>query len=142
MLKRMRDLWVGDQRGAVTAEVAIVLPILMLTMFAGFEFSRLHVVRHSADIAAYDASRHVIVPGATANEAIAKANAILSIVGVKNATVTVNPNPMGVDTEEVTVTVSIPLGDNGWIMPGLTYGKTVERSATLRTERQMPPQQP
>lgn len=127
--------------GAVTAEAAIVLPTMLLVIFAGFEFARLQIVRHSADIAAYEASREVIVPGATESEGRAVANEILALVGVRNASVTVDPSTLDESVEEVSVTVNIPLAENGWILPYLSAGKSINTTATLRTERTKPLQQ-
>ena len=49
--------------GATTVEFAACLVILMMMLFGGFEFSRISIVRHSVDNAAYEAARHIIVPG-------------------------------------------------------------------------------
>ena len=51
----------------------------------------MNVLRHTADNAAYEAARYAMVPGATAAEAKAKANALLKIIGTRNAVVTVSP---------------------------------------------------
>ena len=57
---------VSSRAGATAVEFAIVAPIFFLIMLASFEFSRLNVIRHTADNAAYEAARHAMVPGATA----------------------------------------------------------------------------
>ena len=70
----------SKRAGAVTAEFAITAPIFFLFLLAAFEFGWLNVIRHTADNAAYEAARTVIVPGATVADARAKANRILGIV--------------------------------------------------------------
>lgn len=100
-----------------------------------FEFTRLNVLRHTADNAAYEAARTAMVPGATAGEAIAEANRVLSIIGARSVTVTVTPSVITTDTDAVTVAIDIPLDQNGWVAPKFTAGDTLHSESTLRTER-------
>ena len=115
-------------------EFAIVAPIFFLFIMGAFEFARLNVIRHTADNAAYEAARHAMVPGATAAEAIAKANQILNIVGTRGAQVTVSPSTLGPNVEEITVSIDIPMNLNGWVTPAFTAGKMLHASSTLKTE--------
>lgn len=124
-----------QRRGATAVEFAIVAPVFFILLLTSIEFSRLNVIRHSADEAAYEGARTAMVPGATAAEAIAAANEILDIIGAKDANVEIDPPVIDEDTNEVTVTISIPLNSNGWILPRFTRNRTLERDATLRTER-------
>jgi Flp pilus assembly protein TadG len=126
----------GDQRrGATAVEFALTAPIFFLFLLAAFEFGWLNVIRHTADNAAYEAARHAMVPGATAAEARTKANRLLRIIGTRGARVTVTPNALTPDTEEVTVAIDIPMRRNGLIVPRFTKRTTISTSATLRTER-------
>ncbi len=124
-----------DRRGAVLVEFAIIAPVFFLIIMALFEFSWLNVVRHTADNAAYEASRAAMVPGATAAEAITEANRILSVIGVRGATVTVNPAVLDDSAAQVTVSVSIPISQNSLIIPTFTGGMNLQSQSTLRTER-------
>ncbi len=121
--------------GATAVEFAIVAPIFFLLMMASFEFSRMNVIRHTADNAAYEAARHAMVPGATAAEAIAKANSILNTVGTRGARVTINPTTLGPEVDTINVQIDVPLNQNGWIVPKFTSGRTLTAQSTLRTER-------
>jgi Flp pilus assembly protein TadG len=123
------------RRGATAVEFAIVAPVFFLLLMASFEFSRLNVIRHTADNAAYEAARHAMVPGATAAEAVDKANSILAVVGTRGAKVTINPTALGPDVDSINVRVDVPLGQNGWIVPRFTKSKTLTAQSTLRTER-------
>lgn len=123
------------RRGATTVEFAIVAPIFFLLMLASFEFSRLNVIRHTADNAAYEAARHAMVPGATASEAVTKANTILRTIGARGARVTINPRTLGPDVDTVSVRVDVPLDQNGWVVPRFTSGSTLTAESVLRTER-------
>lgn len=121
--------------GATAVEFAIVAPIFFLIMLAAFEFSRLNVIRHTADNAAYEAARHAMVPGATASEAVSCAESILGAVGARGASVTITPATLGPEADEINVRVDVPLSQNGWIVPKFTSGKTLSAQSTLRTER-------
>jgi Flp pilus assembly protein TadG len=123
------------RRGATTVEFAIVAPIFFLLMLASFEFSRLNVIRHTADNAAYEAARHAMVPGATASEAVTKANTILRTIGARGARITINPTTLGPDVDTVRVRVDVPLDQNGWVVPRFTSGSTLTAESMLRTER-------
>ena len=125
----------NSRRGAAAVEFAIVAPIFFLVMLASFEFSRLNVIRHTADNAAYEAARHAMVPGATASEAVARADSILRTVGARGARVNINPTNLGPEVDTINVRVDVPLNQNGWVIPNFTRGKTVTALCTLKTER-------
>jgi len=116
-------------------EFALVAPVFFLLLFVSFEFSRLNVIRHTADNAAYEAARFAMVPGATAAEAIATANRVLDIIGTRGAVVTVNPATLGPDTEQITVTVDVPISQNGWVAPRFTGSAVMRSQSTLKAER-------
>lgn len=124
-----------SRRGATTVEFAIVAPIFFLLLLSSFEFSRLNVIRHTADNAAYEAARIGMVPGATAAEAVNEANRLLNIVGANGARVTVNPAVLTPDTRQITVTVDVPMDQNGWVTPKFTSGRTMRAESTLKAER-------
>ena len=121
--------------GATTVEFALVAPAFFLVIMSMFEFTRLNVLRHTADNAAYEAARVAIVPGATVAQARTEANRLLTVVGARGAQVNFNPTTITPQTDSVTVSVSIPLDSNGWIIPRFTRGKSLSASATMRTER-------
>jgi Flp pilus assembly protein TadG len=124
-----------QRRGATAVEFALTAPIFFLFLLAAFEFGWLNVIRHTADNAAYEAARTVIVPGATAAEARTKANRLLRIIGTRGAQVTVTPDPVTTSTEEVTVAITIPMRRNGLVVPRFTKNKSIRASSTMRTER-------
>lgn len=123
------------RRGVTTVEFALVLPVFLALLFGLIEFVRLSNLRHAADNAAYEAARHVIVPGAKASEAVAQANDLLARGGVRGATIRVTPSVISEATTSVTVDVSVPLAGNSWLPSKLTRHRTLARQATLRTER-------
>lgn len=125
----------STRRGATVVEFALTAPVFFLFLLAAFEFGWFNVMRHTADNAAYEAARHAMVPGATAAEARDKANSILSIVGTRGANVRVTPSFVTPETDEITVTIDVPMDQNALILPRFTRGNTVRASSTLRTER-------
>jgi len=130
--------WLSKPRnraGTTLVEFAVVVPLFFLFILAAFEFGRLNIIRHTADSAAYEAARYAMVPGAIASEAIAKADAMLSIVGTRGATVTVNPAVLGPDVDEILVTISVPMDQNGFIAPHFTRGQIIRAQSRLKTER-------
>jgi Flp pilus assembly protein TadG len=124
-----------DRKGATIVEFAIVAPVFLLIILALFEFCWINVVRHTADNAAYEAARTVMVPGATAQEGRDEATRILRAVGAKQATVSVEPATIRTDTTQVTVRVDIPMDANALLLPRFTQGLQLRSQSTLRTER-------
>ena len=123
------------RRGATAVEFALVAPIFFLLLIVSFEFARLNVIRHSADNAAYEAARIAMVPGATAAEAVSEASRLMDIAGARGTTISVNPPTLGPNVTQITVTVDVPMGQNGWITPRLTGATTMRAVSTLKAER-------
>jgi Flp pilus assembly protein TadG len=123
------------RRGAVAVEFAITAPIFFLFLLAAFEFGWLNVIRHTADNAAYEAARSVMVPGASAAEATAKATSVLNVVGARGAKINITPSNITNSTTEVTVAIDIPMSSNGLITPRFTGKTTLHSESTLKTER-------
>jgi Flp pilus assembly protein TadG len=123
------------RKGATVVEFAITVPILFLTLFAAIEFSRVNTIRHSVANAAYEGARCGIVPGATETDARGAATDIMTAVCVRDAVVTVNPSVITADTSEISVTIDVPLDQNGWVTPKFFAGGVLTGSCTLARER-------
>ncbi|MFN9911010.1 MAG: TadE/TadG family type IV pilus assembly protein, partial [Pirellulaceae bacterium] len=121
--------------GAVTIEMAFVLPLVFLLFLGGIEMARLQMIRHLADNAAYEAARNVMVPGASVAEAEKVANDIMKVAGISGAKITVTPNPIKEDTKIVKVSLQIPAKSNLWT--AATFGEYVNLGTeiSLMTER-------
>ena len=94
----MRRIKPNGRTGATTVEFAIVVPLVFLFFFAAYEFSRMSMVRHTVEMAAYEGARRGIVPGATSEDAVNRANEVLAAIGTRDATITVTPNPITAQT--------------------------------------------
>ncbi|MEM9658474.1 MAG: TadE family protein [Planctomycetota bacterium] len=125
----------GRRCGATAVEFAIAAPIFFVFAMAAFEFGRLNVIRHTADNAAYEAARYAMVPGASSSDALAKADSIMRTVGTRGARIAVSPPVIDSSVEQITVTVDVPLDQNGWITPKFTASRSIQASCTLQTER-------
>ena len=123
------------RKGAVAVEFGLAAPILFLVVFAAIEFSRVNTIRHSVANAAYEGARRGIVPGATETDARGAAWAILNAVCVRDAVVTVDPAVIGADTSEITMTIDVPLNQNGWITPKFFEDDVLKSSCTLAREQ-------
>ncbi|MDG2224598.1 MAG: pilus assembly protein [Rubripirellula sp.] len=120
--------------GEMLVEFAIVVPVLILIFFAGFESCRVAVVRHTVDNAVYAGCRIGAVPGATAREAEAEARKVLRSIGVDKARVEVQPESIGLTTDKVSVSIEVPLDQNSLIPNQFVSGKTIRRTLTLQRE--------
>lgn len=112
MSSKFRMKTLQPRRGAVAVEMALTLPILLLLLFAVIEIGRANMVRHAAESAAYEGARAGILPGATAEEARDAARRILDTVGVTNFQMTVTPDPISGNAEQVEVSIRVPLDQN------------------------------
>lgn len=125
-----------QKTGAVTVEVAFVATLFFVLVFAGIEFGRLTMMRHTAELAAYEAARTIVVPGASADDAIARANTVIAQAGMTNAEIVISPNPISESTSSVTASVRVPVAGNSWTAPRwLMGGASIAGESTMMTER-------
>ena len=124
-----------SRRGATLVEFAIVLPIIFLLFFSIISVSRLLMLQHTADTAAYEAARAAMIPGATAGDAVFEADQLLAAAGVNGSAVVVEPSLITQETAFVSVRVDIPVEPNSWILPDQTNNHIVSSEVTLLTER-------
>lgn len=123
------------RRGALSVEMAIVLPIFFLFLFAAIEFGRMNMLRHTVDNAAYEAARTAIVPGGDAGTAEQAAIDLLAAIGARGVTVQVDPSVITDDTPEVTVTVVCPCDENSYVGPAFFKGANLTGITKLRREQ-------
>ena len=126
---------IASRRGAAAVEFAFVLPVILLFFMSSIELFRLNQMRHAADSAAYEACRHVIGPGASRAEAVAKAEQLMSIAGVKKISVSISPATITESTPSVTVNVDVPAKGNSWVVATFSDKSIVTASSTLLSER-------
>lgn len=122
--------------GAAALEFAVTAPTLLIVIFTCFEFARLAMMTSLAESAAYEGCRFAVVEGATTEDAVNEANRILGRLGTQNATVIVNGGVGVAPTDrEITMTISIPMEDNAFLLSSFFRDKTIVAEITLGTER-------
>ncbi len=122
------------RRGATVVEFALMAPIAFLLTFGLIEFSRVNMIRNTAQNAAYEGARAAIIPGGDAAVAKKSAEDVLETIRVKEATVTVTPETITNSTPRISVTISIPLGKNMWLAPSYVTGQSMTRTCELNRE--------
>ena len=136
ILKRnqRRSIRQCNRQGSTLVELAQTLPILLLILFACYEFGRANMIRHTAQAAAYEAARVGIVPGATVDEIRDAAAFILGTIGVRNFEVSILPTPITDQTEKVQVTVSTSMRENSSL--GLLFNENSVYQGTCELTRE------
>lgn len=134
MNSNLRRCRLPSRRGASLVEFALVVPIVFILFFAAVEFARVAMIRHTIDNAVYEAARFAMIPGGTAAAAQAEARRLLSIVGVDNPSIEVNPAVINRDTQRVTVRIAVPVDTNLFVPPQYFAGQSLTREITLRRE--------
>ncbi|PAY20881.1 transporter [Rhodopirellula sp. SM50] len=122
-------------RGAATIEFALVFPLILLFFAFMIEVSRVLMLQHTADTAAYEAARAAMVPGATAAEAEQVAQQLVDDAGFSLVDIQVTPTDITDETALITVSVSIPVNNNSWIAPSQFANFVVNSEVTLMCER-------
>ncbi len=124
----------SPRSGVAAVEFVFVVTIAFVMFFAAFEFCRVAMIRHTVDNAVYEGARRGIIPGGTADDVSGTARQILATIGVDNARVTVTPPTITKSSEDVTVSIRVPLDSNSFVPTNFFRGKTIERSLTMRRE--------
>ena len=81
--------------GAALVEFAICLPVLVLIVLGSIEATSAVFVRQSLVVAAYEAAREAVRRDGDITEARQRAENVLRLRNVKNATVTITPTNLG-----------------------------------------------
>ena len=116
-------------------EFVLVAGTFFMLLFTAIEFCNLCNIRNTANNAAYEAARKIVIPGADTETAELEARRIMNIVGANVLTVTVTPETITQETREVTVRIEIPYEQNAIVVPMFTGDVRVTSEVTLTTER-------
>lgn len=135
MRSRLRSHRRATPRGAALVEFAMTLPLLLAFLAGMLELSRVLMLQHTADTAAYEGARNAMVPGAAADEAYKTAESLLKCAGVKRYSIQVSPTQITESTPLIHVKVDIPVAANSWIAPQWLFGSSVTGDVTIFCER-------
>ena len=131
-LMRLRGL----RRGSSLVESALVLPLLTVLVFAGFEFGTILHLRQSMLHAARESARVLAIQGGTMTEAEAVAWDLLPNNDLPYEVELTRP---AVDSEDrtVTATISLPVGDGsvGVATSAMFSATTLRVSVSMRSEQ-------
>ncbi len=116
-------------------EFALVAIPFFALLFAGIEFANMNNIRNTANNAAYEGCRKLVIPGAVAATGEAEARRIMSIAGANTLNVTVTPAVITDATRDVTVRITLNFADNSLLIPRWLTSATVTSEVTLATER-------
>ena len=128
--KRRND----PRTGGLAIEMALCLPVLVMLLFGCYEMAHANMLIHSTESAAYEGARVGIVPGADSEKIKSAAGSILRSVGINHFTVTVTPDVIRNDTEEVTVEIAVPFKNNTLLPTTYLQDPTFRGSCTLSRE--------
>ena len=135
MHESIKNRRLSKRRGAVLVEFALVLPIIMLFFAAMFEISRVLLLQHTADTAAYEGARSAMVPGATSEQAYKAADTLLKAARLRSTSIKVTPEVISESTPLITVQVQVAIAENSWITPRWITRSSVSSEVTLFCER-------
>ncbi len=120
----------NQRRAAVTVEVAVTIPIVIVMLFASIEFCRVTMLRSTMQTAAYEAARAGIVPGATKEKVVNRAEEILKLARASDYTIQVIPEFIDDSTSQLSVLVSVPMSTNGYGIAKFFKNASIAASAT------------
>jgi Flp pilus assembly protein TadG len=120
-----------QRQGATTVELAVVLPVFLLVIFAFFELGHALMIDSIAENAAYEGARRGVVPGATQETAQKAAEDIATASSLRAANVEVETVTLNSRVSGIRVTVNAPMSENGIFLGSFFGNKTVSRSATM-----------
>lgn len=105
--------------GALTVEMAIVLPVILVFFFGLWEWSRVEMIRQVSETAAFESARLGTLPGATATDMETHATNILSMYLISAPEITAS-----VDDVDSQVLIEVPFDQNTWISSRIFAGKS------------------
>lgn len=133
MFKKIRRFKNGKRnKAAVCIEFAFVAPIFFLIVIASIEFARVHMIQCAVENACFEGARRGIVPGATASACETTASNLLTLAGVDDFAVTVEPATLDASTKSIEVTATVPINaENGFGVSGFFKGRSLTKKISL-----------
>lgn len=124
------------RQGQALVEFALVLPVLVLLLFASVDFSRAFFTLQAVTHASREGARSGIVSGATTADVNGAVNTRLVSAGLtQTASVTVTGVDGAASGDPTTVTVSYPFQTlGGALIPGWSGTVTLSQTTVMRHE--------
>jgi Flp pilus assembly protein TadG len=126
----------NSRRGSALTEFALVLPLLVLILFATVETCSMIHLQQALKVAAYEGARISLIPGTTSANVEAAVKQILSDRRIKNGTVAVTPNdyPSAATGSFIRVTATAPAKGNSLVGAWFYGGRTLTTSVEMMKE--------
>lgn len=104
-----------DRRGIESIEAAIVLPLVLMVIFAGFEYSWALLRTIQLDHAARLGARHAALDGSTAAAVQTRVGESLNSLGITGAQITIDPAQpdLAAPGTAISVRIEVPYSDIG-----------------------------
>lgn len=116
VIKQSRPFRAGGRKrfGAAAVECAVCLPMILALVFGTIEATNAVYLQRSLTTSAFEAGNVAAALGSDANNAVIRAKAVLSCLGVNGATINISPwvTPDTATGTIITVTCSAPLSSN------------------------------
>jgi Flp pilus assembly protein TadG len=123
---------VRARQGVAATEFAVCMPVIVLIVLATMETCAMLFLQQSLCVAAYEAARVSLSPGAQASDVLAQCQEILDDREVQGATISVTPSdvPGAAEGTWIAVTATAPFSRNslvgGWLFGSRTLAATVQ----------------
>jgi len=127
------------RRGVAVVEFAVVAPVFILLVFGMIEYGRMVMVQQVITNASREGARRGVLDGAQFADVENAVDNYLTAaqIDTANVVIDVNPNPPSSQAAglPVTITVSVPYDDVGWLpSPMYLGGKTMTATSVMRRE--------
>ena len=123
--------------GAAVVEFAVVLPLLLATVFGIIEFGRMMMVQQVLTSAAREGTRIGVLPGATSDDVAAQVEASLVGTGLTGVQVDLDPEDPGEASADdpITVTLTVSYENVSWLVGFLPLeGRVMQATSVMRRE--------
>jgi hypothetical protein len=131
-----RRLRSEKRRGAAVAELAVCLPLLVLLVVATMEACTMVYLKKSLTVAAYEAGRTSLMPGASSADVTAQCQQVLNDRGVQGGTSLLNPLVFETAPEGTYLQVSVtaPCESNTMLGTWFYAGRSLTAKAAFKKE--------
>lgn len=128
------------RRGVALTEMAMILPVFAVIIFAMLEATQMCMVSQLLTNAAREACRVAVTQGKFASDVTARINATLTSANINPSLVTTTISPTSIESthlnDQISVTVTIPFNNVSWISPPFFYSNaTMKAKAVMLSQR-------
>jgi Flp pilus assembly protein TadG len=126
----------SSRSGAAAVEFAICLPVMLLLIVGSLEACNMAFLNQTLSVSSYEGARSAIRFNSSNDQALAKANEILTARNVVEATVTFDPADVAAAEKGtwIAVTVSAPCAPNCGTPMKFFSGRSITVTSTMVKE--------